>query len=198
MPVPEDVMVGRWQGCDERSAKATRKKWLEGYTDAPPPGSGDADLFKGRGNAGHDASEFRHAFASRFGGKGDGYRWYFHQDQTRTKAGALFFKPPYRRGDHHPASTLDAWPVGETVRVWSPRAGLIQENIWPGEAPDRTDAPLPNRRKRPGRRTPEAIAGVGPRRSSTSPSDHDGLPARAATPAPPSSSSPAAGSKSWP
>lgn len=33
-------------------------------------------------------------------------------------------------------SALDQWPVGETVRVWSPVVGLTQENIWPGEAPN--------------------------------------------------------------
>ncbi len=42
-----------------------------------------------------------------------------------------------------PASALDAWPVGETVRVWSPRAGLIRENIWPGEAPNTDHAADP-------------------------------------------------------
>ena len=35
-----------------------------------------------------------------------------------------------------PASALDQWPVGKTVRVWSPPAGLTQETIWPGEAPN--------------------------------------------------------------
>ena len=32
-------------------------------------------------------------------------------------------------------TALDQWPVGETVRVWSPPAGGTQEAIWPGAAP---------------------------------------------------------------
>ncbi|MBU2379451.1 MAG: alpha/beta hydrolase [Alphaproteobacteria bacterium] len=35
-----------------------------------------------------------------------------------------------------PASALDPWPVGTSVRVWSPPAGLSQEQIWPGDAPN--------------------------------------------------------------
>lgn len=35
-----------------------------------------------------------------------------------------------------PAPALDQWPVGTTVRVWSPPAGLTQETIWPGDAPN--------------------------------------------------------------
>lgn len=33
-------------------------------------------------------------------------------------------------------SPLDAWPVGDTERVWSAPDGLIQETIWPGEPPN--------------------------------------------------------------
>lgn len=55
-------------------------------------------------------------------------------------------------------SPLDAWPIGDTKRVWTAADGLTQESIWPGEAPNMDDAPTLPETVRIAE-TPEALRG---------------------------------------
>jgi len=48
--------------------------------------------------------------------------------------------PPLSLETPGATAPLDAWPVGDTERVWSAPHGLVQEPVWPGEPPNMVGA----------------------------------------------------------
>lgn len=66
--------------------------------------------------------------------------------------------PPSSLAASGATAPRDAWPVGDTERVWSAPHGLVQEPIWPGEPPDLVDAPAKPETVRVAK-TPDALTG---------------------------------------
>jgi len=67
-------------------------------------------------------------------------------------------RPPLSLETPRPTAPLDAWPVGDTERVWSAPHGLVQEPVWPGEPPNMVGAQSDPESVRVAK-TPDALTG---------------------------------------